>query len=275
MTVVNEQQEFLSTSRLAKLLAVDGKALFQLLSDKQWIVHVDDRWQLTAQGEYHGGRLQHSDKYGDYIVWPISLADHPVLQELDGLMISVSKIAEAHDLSAQSINLLLSHLGWIEKDQRGWMLTDIGMKQGGEVRSSKNGFYVMWPAKIRSHTLFEPALAALSAENVGCSLDGHRCHNAAEQRLCNWFYLHGLAHAYQHMLPGQDFLKADFYLPQRKVYIDFWDVNASQLPLSIKLQRQDYYQQHGLKHIELSRDDLSKLDDVLPQKLLQYGVQLY
>lgn len=270
-----ESPELLSTSRLAKSLGVDGKALFQLLSDQKWMQHVDDKWQLTPQGEYHGGQYQHSDKYGDYIVWPATLVDLPLLQQLDGVMLSATKLADFYHVAATTMNLLFSNLGWIDKDQRGWMLTDLGIKLGGEMRTSKQGFFVLWPAAIRQNILFVKAVENVTASQVGISLDGHHCANAQQQKLCNWLYLHGLVHASSHVLPGQDFLKVDFYLPSRKVYIDFWDVNDSLTPLSVRLEKQDYIKQQNLKHIELSQSDLVNLDEVLCQRLLQFGVQLY
>ena len=275
MSNTSDTVEMLSTTRLAKLLGVDGKALFSLLSDQGWILHEDDKWLLTPQGEYHGGQYQHSEKYGDYVVWPATLADHAVLQQLEGLMLSATKLAEYYQSAPTTMNLLFSHLGWIEKDQRGWMPTELGKKMGAEVRSARQGFYVMWPAAIRQNALFADAVINLSAAKTGASLDGHRCASAPLQQVCNWLYLHALVHAADHALPGQDFLKADFYLPQRKVFIDFWDVNDSRLPLSLKLEKDEYYQNLGLKHIELSQADLKNLDEIMAKKLLQFGVQLH
>ena len=269
----DKKDTYLSTSRLAKHLSVDGKALFTLLSEQNWISHEDDQWRLTAQGEYHGGKYQHSDKYGDYVVWPVSLADHAVLQSLDGLMVSATQLSRHYGVSAQSLNLLLANLGWIEKDQRGWMLTDLGSKLGAQMRTSKQGFFVLWPAGIRQNPLLLAAAKKLMAEDLSASLDGHVCRNSAEQRICNYLYLHGLVHAKGQLLPGQDFLKADFYLPQRRVFIDYWHIDDALQPLSIKLEKQDYYQKHGLKKIELGHDDMEDLDKTLSQKLLQFGVQ--
>ena len=155
------------------------------------------------------------------------------------------------------------------------MLTDLGIKLGGEMRTSKQGFYVLWPAAIRQNSLFKQAVEKLIATDLGVALDGHHCSAVQQQHICNWLYLKGLVHATGHVLPGQDFLKADFYLPARKVYIDFWDVNDSQTPLSIRLEKQEYIKQLGLKHIELSQPDMVNLDEVLSQRLLQFGVQLY
>ncbi len=275
MTKNADKPELFSTSRLAKLLGVDGKVLFHLLSEQHWMEHVDDKWLLTSQGEYHGGEYQHSDKFGDYIVWPATLVDNPLLQQLDGVMLTVSKIAQHYQVAASTMNLLLGNLGWIDKDQRGWMLTDLGSKLGGEMRTSKQGFFVLWPAAIRQNALFIQAIETLNATKVGLSLDGHHCESAEQQKICNWLYLHGLVHASQQVLPGQDFLKADFFIPQRKVYIDFWDVNDCQLPLSLRLEKQVYYKNLGLKHIELSQQDMTHMDEVLAQRLLQFGVQLY
>jgi hypothetical protein len=45
--------------------------------------------------------------------------------------------------------------------------------------------------------------------------------------------------------------------------------------LSLQMDKQAFYQQHGLHCIELHDEDIAQLDDILPQKLLQFGLQLH
>lgn len=265
--------EKLSTSRLAELLHIDSKQLFRLLSDKGWIVRVDNRWRLTAHGEVEGGSYQHSEKYGEYIVWPATLATHHLFAAAEEATLTATRLGELYGVSPQRINSLLSELGWIDRDQRGWMLSERGKKLGGEQRTSDKGFFVVWPGAIRHFEEFVRAMDNLSGQGSGPSLDGHPVLNSAERQIDNWLYLHNIVHAYRRPLPGSD-LSCSFYLPQRKVYIDFWGMDLSSGKLSDKLAREEHCQTHGLKVITLHDEDLARLDEVLPQKLLQFGIQL-
>ena len=264
----------LSTTRLAELLHVDSKQLFRLLSDKGWITRIDNHWRLTAHGEVEGGSYQHSEKYGEYIVWPAGLVDHPLLATLDDATLTATRIGDIYSVSAQRINSLFSELGWIDRDQRGWMLTERGKTLGGEQRTSDKGFFVVWPGTIRHHDEFVSAMETLQGKGTGPSLDGHPVQSVAERQIDNWLYLHGLIHAYRRPLPGSDLCCA-FYLPQRKVYIDFWGMDLSSGKLGEKLEKEQHCASHGLKVITLHDEDLPRLDDVLPQKLLQFGIQLH
>lgn len=266
--------KLLSTSRLADLLKTDARQLFRLLSDNGWIVRENNQWKLTAHGELEGGSYQHSDKYGEYIVWPQTLAQHPLLQAGGREALSATRLGELYGVSAYCINSVLSGLGWQDKDQRGWMLSELGAKQGGEQRNGKHGFFVLWPAAIRDNALLVAMLDNLTGKQRGVCLDGLAVNNSGEQRINNWLYLHQLVRAYHHPVPGSSYTST-FYLPQRKVFVDYWGFDFSTGSLADKLDRQAFYQANGLRHIEIGDDDLDKLDEVLPKKLLPFGIQLH
>ena len=170
--------------------------------------------------------------------------------------------------------MLLSELGWINKEQRGWVVTERGLKIGGNQREGQHGLYVLWPGAIKHNQELVAALENISGKSTLPCLDGHQCDNAGEKQIDNWLYLHGLAHAYKRLLPGSNDHHCGFYLPLAKVYIDYWGFNA-ELSLSQKLEKQEFYHSHGLKLVEISDDDLQHLDTILPQKLLQFGVQIH
>jgi hypothetical protein len=270
---MSEEQK-LSTSRLAELLKIEGKQLFKQLNEKGWIAREQDHWRLTAHGEFEGGTYQHSEKYGDYIVWPATIVEHPLFTGFEEDWLSATRLGEVYGVSGQRINSLLSELGWIEKDQRGWMISERGKKLGGEQRSGEKGFYVLWPKAIKKQEEFSSSIDNVLGKGQGTSLDGHPVLNSGERQIDNWLYLHNIAHAYRRALPGSD-LVCTFFLPQRKVYIDFWGFDLTSGPLSEKLAKEAYYQAHGYKVITLHDEDLPHLDEVLPQKLLQFGLQVY
>lgn len=270
---MNDEQK-LSTSRLAELLKMEGKQLFKLLHEKGWIAREQDHWRLTAHGEFEGGTYQHSEKYGEYIVWPANIVEHPLFAGAEEDWLSATRLGEVYGVAGHIINSLLSELGWIDKDQRGWMISERGKKLGGEQRNGDKGFYVLWPKAIKHQEEFMASINNVLGKGQGMSLDGHAVLNAGERQIDNWLYLHNIVHAYKRALPGSD-LCCTFFLPQRKVYIDFWGFDLSSGPLSEKLAKEAFYQAHGYKVITLHDEDLARLDVVLPQKLLQFGMQVY
>lgn len=266
--------KLISTTRLAEQMKIDAKLLFQLLAELGWIIRDENKWKLTAHGELEGGQYQQSDKYGEYIVWPQSLSQHALLAANNNEPLSASRLAELYGVSAHCINSVLSNLGWLEKDQRGWMITDLGSQHGGSQRNGKHGFFVLWPASLRENALFSEVMANITAQKRGPCLDGLVVNNAGEQRINNWLYLHHIVRGYRHPVPGANFT-ANFYLPTRKVFIDYWGFDLTTGSLSDKLARVDFYKAHGLRYIEISDEDLDKLDEVLPKKLLPFGIQLH
>ena len=82
-----------STSNLAKKLGIPVRELFVLLKAQAWIKRGEDGWLLTNKGEFEGGRYVNSERYGRFIVWPVSFLDHPMIRTLPKeLVISASSM---------------------------------------------------------------------------------------------------------------------------------------------------------------------------------------
>jgi hypothetical protein len=105
-------EKHISTSALARLLQKDGKELFILLAKGGWMIKVDNHWQLTEKGKFEGGVYIHHPKFGDYIAWPESVQDHPLLKLLPEAPLSVTQVAAAVGLPARLLNLLLAERPW-------------------------------------------------------------------------------------------------------------------------------------------------------------------
>lgn len=268
-----EQQE-VSTSRLANMLKIEVAVLFRLLADSGWIVRDAKQWHLTDHGALEGGRYQNSEQFGRYIVWPSTLIDHPLLHNAGREYLSASRLGELNQLSAYCINSLLAELGWLDKEPNGWMITDLGKKQGGTQRNGKHGFFVLWPLDIQENSLLQAAVDNATGKKRGPCLDGLVVNNAAQQRLNNWFYLHHIVRAWQHPVPGSHY-SCTFYLPARKVFVDYWGIDPSTGSLMDKMDKQAFYRANGLRFIDLNDDDIQQLDTVLPQQLLSYGMPLF
>lgn len=263
-----------STSKLAEKLQMEAKVLFGLLSEHGYIERVDNKWRLSGHGEFAGGSYQQSEKYGEFIVWPESIGQLDFIQSFLPDWVSATRIGQQYRINARTVNALFSELGLINKDQRGWMISPRGILLSGEQRNSKQGFYVMWPSSVLQNKGIVQALENVNGSTQSQSLDGHGCENVAEQRICNWLYLHHLAHAYKRPLPGSDY-ECSFYLPERKIYIEYFGIKNIKHSLSENMQKQAFYKENGLSCIELHDEDLTSLDEVLPQKLLQFGLQIH
>ena len=298
--MVSEPQK-LSTSALARKLELPVQLLFTTLMDYGWIERTGDAWTITAKGEFEGGTYQSSRRFGRYIVWPLTLEQHPLLAAIEtNKRITGAAMRRYYPrLDARQINRALGELGLQQHSILGWELTALGRSLGGQQDESQSSgaFYVSWPHEIIDHPVIHRELTAQSdqiappaapadtaavpdlfstseqVEAIPCGIDGHILTTKLEMRVCNWLYLAQLAHAYQRALPVEESLYADFYLPLGSVYIDCWgkDVPADQL--ASKLRKRDIYKAMDLHYIEINSSDVEKLDEVLGRGLLAYGIR--
>ena len=88
----------------------------------------------------------------------------------------------------------------------------------------------------------------------------------------NWLYMSGIAHAYERRLPIEEEAYCDFYLPDGKVYIEYWGMEANPKYQARQKVKIELYQQHRFNLIQLSDEHIRNLDDHLPKMLLKFGV---
>jgi len=263
----------ISTSRLAKALGLEAKAVFAILQQAACIERDGDKWRLTEKGEGLGGAYQQSDKYGEFVTWPEALQNHEMFADTLPEWLSATRLGQVFDVSAKTANALLADLGLLNKDQRGWMLSSQAEKLGAEQRNSKQGFYVVWPASIIDNEWIKASFDSVAASRLLPALDGRECANKAELKIVNWLYLQQICFAYQKPIAFSDKTVA-FFLPERQIYMDYWGIDNLSLSLSQKLEREDWFKSQGLRYIEIDDDQLKDLENVLPKKLLQFGMQL-
>ena len=219
----------------------------------------------------------------------------------DGEMISATKIGPEMGISGQKLNLLLNELGWTYKPRhgKGWAATKQGKRQGATARKIKTTGvpYLVWPEKIVRSTVLRRAVADFKGEalpksqasgsssessdyddfrkkypaNYRC-MDGHYVRSRAEVMIDNWLYTNGIAHAYERKLPIESDVYSDFYIKSGNVYIEFWGMESDAKYAKRKAKKQQEYAEHEFDLIELNDNDLNHLDDILPRKLLQYGI---
>ncbi|MBY5920219.1 hypothetical protein [Ferrimonas balearica] len=281
----------LSTTALAKTLGMPAKTLFDRLAKAGYLVREAERWCLTEQGRLAGGGTAHSEKFGEYVVWPENLT----LPAAEGLL-SVSKLSESTGLGRESLLGLLHEVGYLAPAPKGWRVTDSGRAAGGIQQADKRSGapYSLWPAALVTDPLLKRALAQALGKDADKesthgsiasfrakfdakyrTLDGHYVRSVEELTIDNWLYLAGLAHAYER--PVRETLGqvnetyCSFFLPRGAIYIDYVEgLDAETLG-----ERQTLYRQLGLKLIQLYQADLANLDEVLPRRLLAFGIEVY
>jgi hypothetical protein len=298
--------DFLSTTALANEFDMSRDELFDKLESLGWIERKNNKWSLSAKGKQNGGQTRKTQNGEEYIVWPenISIVESGKYQK--SKLLTATIVGKHFNVSSQRINLILSELGWIEKEIAGWELTKLGKNVGGRQfeHETSGGFYVMWPENILTNkslvsvfkentpdkTANKTADSSISQPEVKSSIigsirekyeathrtrDGHYVRSRAEVIIDDTLYDYGLVHAYEKKVPIEEDLYTDFYLPNGKVYIEFWGLENDPKYLERKKVKKDIYDKYDLKLIELSDSDILNLDDHLPKKLLKFGIKVY
>lgn len=278
---MTQDQQRISTSALAKALGKSSRQMFAELEALGWIKRAENQWQLTSKGEFEQGHYRDSERYGRYIVWPDSVVEHRALVNTEDQFTTAKGLGLKTGLPAARINQLLAELGWVKPWLKGWQITPFGAAQGGvqkEDASTAIG-YVSWPKKLTENTLFKRSLEqfkypADAESTTGCrAMDGHLLRSAAEVKIDNWLYLSGISHACHKPLPLEEVALADFYLPQIRVYIEFWGSENDPSYLAEKMRKKALYEQHNLNVIEFQESDLVQLEELLPRQLRRFGLE--
>lgn len=234
------------------------------------------------------------------------------LRAQERLTLSATQFAETLGLSARRLNSVFAELGWITKEPRGWVATRQGLKLGAVQKEHPQSgqAYVVWPVALAEHPILRGTVdAVLGTElspapdnapapvNAGVfpqgepsaaqgvlgfrdkfptthrTLDGHLVRSKAEMLVDNYLYMAQIVHAYERRVPIVEDLYCDFYLPEGKVYIEYWGLDANPRYSERKAEKQELYRRNGLNLLELDEEDIKNLDDVLPRKLLRFNIQ--
>ncbi|SEQ11804.1 hypothetical protein SAMN03080615_00504 [Amphritea atlantica] len=278
---MTRERNKVSTSALAKMLGKSSRQLFTELEALGWIKREEQRWSLTAKGEFEQGSYRESERYGRYIVWPDSVTEHRALVNPEDRLTGARGLGLKSGLAASRINQLLADLGWVRPWLKGWQLTDTGEAQGGVQKEDIHTSipYVVWPKTLPDNTVFKRALREFGLHMAeveqchGCrAMDGHLLRSEAEVKIDNWLYLAQIIHACDKPLPVAEQARADFYLPQAGLFIEYWGSEKSPSYLADKMRKKALYEAHNLAVIELQEVDLDALDEVLPRQLRRFGL---
>lgn len=304
---------FISTSSIARDLGMQVSSVFLQLQQMGLVQKLGDKWELTDAGKQRGGKYISSQKYGTWIAWPRDVIKiesgspggdaTPLAEVTKEQHLSATALGRTFNLPATRMNYVLSELGWIQKSLKGWKVTQQGAAVGGIQREdSRSGVpFVAWPGSISmnsslrgtiediqgksSRTEGEPQDSATPAtKDIGFrerfpatfrATDGHCVRSRSEMLIDNWLYMAEIVHAYERKLPVEEEVYCDFYLPSGKLYIEFWGMEKDQKYAERMKVKKAVYARYGFNIIDLNDEDVHNLDDILPAKLLKFGVQAY
>jgi hypothetical protein len=209
-------------------------------------------------------------------------------------LLSATAIGEKIDLSVRKVNLILSELGWITREKKGWVPTSQGIALGAvqKIYSQTGIPFVYWPKSIIENKVFLSTIADFNGEQTLSTstnqddiadfrnkfppkhraTDGHWVRSKAELLIDNWLYVSGIAHAYERRLPIEEEAYCDFYIPEGKVYLEYWGLERDpkyEARMKVKIE---LYEKYGLNLLELTDDHIRNLDDYLPTKLLEFNL---
>ena len=220
--------------------------------------------------------------------------------------LSSTTLGEKLGIGSRKVNLVLSELGWIERATKGWVPTAQGKKLQAESREIRQSGipYVVWPEAIVSSRILTNTVQELlgskvsepkiksedvsvqekNEKQVGLrdkldkfkpthrAMDGHWVRSKAEGLIDNWLYMSRIVHAYERLLPIEEVLYCDFYVPAGKVYIEYWGLENDPKYKERKEKKKEIYKKYGFNLIELNDQHIQNLDDYLPKMLLKFNV---
>jgi hypothetical protein len=216
-------------------------------------------------------------------------------------MLSATSLGEHFKLAAKQINRVLVDIGWIEKDGDGWKPSALGEKLKAEKILRKNHApRVVWHPDIRKSRILQNAVSELlSAELAPPSpvqslstseeaadksegfrekfppairaSDGHMVRSRGEAMIDGLLYENRIVHAYERLVPIEQAMYCDFFLPEYNLYIEFWGMESSPKYRARKERKLDLYRQNGLKLIEVKNEHINNLEDYLMGQLVKFG----
>lgn len=217
-------------------------------------------------------------------------------------LLTATQLGEKLEISSTKLNKVLAELGWIEAARKGWIPTIQGKKLRAEQREHHQSGrpFVLWPESILSSRILTNSIGELAGKSMDLSvttkqistsenssglrekldkfkpthraMDGHWVRSKAEGLIDNWLYMSGIAHAYERLLPVEEELYCDFYIPSGKVYIEYWGMENDPKYKTRKEAKKEIYSKYSFNLIELNDEHIQNLDDYLPKMLLKFNV---
>ena len=201
-------------------------------------------------------------------------------------------VAEHFKIKALELNIILNELGWVERAGKGWKPTALGVSMKALYKGMSPGdkSYVNWPKSILQNHMLQKAVSDYLGNSLSTdssiqefrqkypagfrTMDGHMVRSRGEALIDNYLYHARLVHVYERKLPVEEEIYCDFYLPNNKVYIEYWGGENDEKYTERRKKKKRIYQKYKDKFnlIELGDNEIANLDDHLPRLLLKFDI---
>lgn len=202
-------------------------------------------------------------------------------------ILTPKQIGEKFKKSSNFINDIFNDLDFIQKDQNGYKVTPKGQENGGIQKNYMGKNYVAWDDSILNNTLFNRTLNSQNEQPQNSdendfrtkfkaqyrTKDGHYVRSRAEVIIADWLYSEYITYAYEKLVPINEEMYCDFYIPQGKIYIEFWGLEDEKYQ-NRKAKKIELYAKNGLKLIQIDDKAINNIDDFLPKELLKFGFRI-
>lgn len=153
----------------------------------------------------------------------------------------------------------------------------------------KNGIVYYYENRITKSNIFQPPsikkrglINSLNKTYLAeiKTLDGHFVRSKSEMIIDNFLYRNNIVHAYERKLPISENVYCDFYIPASKgrpngVYIEYWGIESDPKYLFRKEEKLKIYKKYQFQLIELIDDEMQNIEEILTQKLINFGITIY
>ncbi|MDO8264686.1 MAG: hypothetical protein Q7T21_15900 [Gallionella sp.] len=223
-------------------------------------------------------------------------------QDVDSAFLNSTSLGERFKLDAKQINRVLLDLGWVERDGKGWKPSEQGEKLKAERKlHSKSGIpFVLWHQAICKSRILQNAISELLAIEIEPpsvaqssqipeeaadkaegfrekfpptirASDGHMVRSRGEAMIDALFYEKRIVHAYERLVPVEQTMYCDFFLPEYDLYIEFWGMESNPKYKARKEKKLEIYRQNKLRLVEVKDEHINNLEDYLMIQLVKFG----
>jgi len=232
----------------------------------------------------------------------VAIQQVAIPQDATNAFLNSTSLGERFNLNAKQINRVLLDLGWVERDGRGWKPSELGEKLKAKKNlHSKSGIpFVLWHQDICKSRILQNAInEILSIEIEPLSVaqpsqiseeaadktegfrekflptirasDGHMVRSRGEAMIDAMFYENRIVHSYERLVPVEQAMYCDFYLPEYDLYIEFWGMESNPIYKARKEKKLEIYRQNGLRLLEIKDVHINNLEDYLISQLIKFG----
>lgn len=189
------------------------------------------------------------------------------------IYLTTTKLAERIGADSKHLFSQLNELGWIERKDKRWVLTETGKAKGGQTRSTlETGEFVVWPEDIKidgfsANSKEDDAIEVLPQYHDSSD------ESEGEAYIAAYFDAIEMEYRRQHVIEYLDdkyasYRKADFYLPKYEVMVEFagrW--NRSEEERIRYKRKEDVYRLNNIPCIWLYPDNLGVLHYIFHKRL--------